>query len=421
MTIEAEKPMKGARTFVIVGAGLAGAKAAQTLRDDGFDGDVVLLGEESEPPYERPPLSKGLLLGTAERASVFVQEPGWYADHDVDLRTGVRVAAIDRGTRQVELADGHRIGYDALLLATGSTPRPLDVPGAHLDGVLQLRTLPDSDRIAAALVPGAHLVVIGAGWIGLEVAAAARQRGVTVTVVERSELPLLRVLGPGIARVFADLHRDHGVAFRFGAGVREFRGAGRVSSVLLQDGTELPADAVIVGVGVRPNVELAEMAGLAVGNGVVVDQRLRSSDPRIYAAGDVANAYHPLYGTHVRVEHWATALHSGPAAARSMLGSEAGYDRLPYFYTDQYDLGMEYTGYVPAGGYDTVVVRGDLAQREFIVFWIAGGRVLAGMNVNVWDVTADIQDLIRGTERADLDRLADPGVALADLTPTGVR
>ena len=339
--------MKGARRFVIVGAGLAGAKAAQTLRDDGFDGDVVLLGEEPEPPYERPPLSKGLLLGTAERASVFVQEPGWYADHDVDLRTGVRVAAIDRGTRQVELADGQRLGYDALLLATGSTPRPLDVPGAYLDGVLQLRTLPDSDRIAAALVPGARLVVIGAGWIGLEVAAAARQRGVTVTVVERSELPLLRVLGPGIARVFADLHRDHGVAFRFGAAVHEFRGDGRVSSVLLQDGTELPADAVIVGVGVRPNVELAEMAGLAVGNGIVVDQRLRSSDPRIYSAGDVANAYHPLYGTHVRVEHWATALHSGPAAARSMLGSEVGYDRLPYFYTDQYDLGMEYTGYVP--------------------------------------------------------------------------
>ena len=413
--------MKNPRAFVIVGAGLAGAKAAQTLREDGFDGDVVLLGEEPERPYERPPLSKGLLLGTVERETVFVHQADWYAKHDVDLRTGVGVAAIDRAARQVELADGQRIGYDTLLLATGSTPRPLDVPGAYFDGVLQLRTLADSDRISAALIDGAHLVIVGAGWIGLEVAAAARKHGVIVTVVERSELPLLRVLGPDIAQVFADLHRDHGVTFRFGAAVREFRGDGRVSAVLLRDGTELPADAVVVGVGVRPNVGLAETAGLAVDNGVVVDQTLRSSDPRIYAAGDVANAYHPLYGTHLRVEHWATALHSGPAAARSMLGSDLAYDRLPYFYTDQYDLGMEYTGYAPAGGYDTVVVRGDLAKREFIAFWTAGGRVVAGMNVNVWDVTAGIQDLIRAAAPVDLARLADPGVALDDLTTTGAR
>jgi 3-phenylpropionate/trans-cinnamate dioxygenase ferredoxin reductase component len=413
--------MKDPRVFVIVGAGLAGAKAAQTLREEGFVGDVVLLGEEPERPYERPPLSKGLLLGTAERDTVYVHEAGWYPDHDVDLRTGVEVRAIDRDARQVELADGQRIGYDAVLLTTGSTPRTLEVPGAHLDGVLQLRTLADSDRIAAALVDGAHLVIVGAGWIGLEVAAAARQRGAAVTVVERSELPLLRVLGPEIARVFADLHRDHGVTFRFGAGVREFHGNGRVSSVVLHDGTELPADAVIVGVGVHPNVGLAQMAGLAVDNGVVVDQALRSSDPRIYAAGDVANAYHPLYGTHLRSEHWANALHSGPAAARSMLGSDVGYDRLPYFYTDQYDLGMEYTGYAPPGGYDTVVVRGDPATREFIAFWTAGGRVVAGMNVNLWDVTSDIQNLIRSKETVDLARLADPGVALDDLTPTGAR
>jgi 3-phenylpropionate/trans-cinnamate dioxygenase ferredoxin reductase subunit len=413
--------MKDPRTFVIVGAGLAGAKAAQTLRDAGFDGDVVLLGEEPERPYERPPLSKGLLLGTAGRETVFVHEAGWYTEHDVDLRTGVGVAAIDRTARQVELADGQRIGYDALLLATGSTPRPLDVPGAYLDGVLQLRTLADSDRITAALVDGAHLVVVGAGWIGLEVAAAARQCGAAVTVVERSQLPLLRVLGPDIAPVFVDLHRDNGVTFRLGAAVREFRGDGRVSSVLLHDGSKLPADAVVVGIGVHPNVGLAEMAGLAVDNGVVVDQSLRSSDARIYAAGDVANAYHPRYGTHLRVEHWATALHSGPAAARSMLGTGVVYDRLPYFYTDQYDLGMEYTGHAPPGGYDTVVVRGEIAKREFVAFWTAGGRVVAGMNVNVWDVTADIENLIRRAELVDLARLADPDVALYDLTPTGMR
>ena len=409
--------MKDPRTFVIVGAGLAGAKAAQTLRDEGFDGDVVLLGEEPERPYERPPLSKGLLLGTADRETVFVHEAGWYAEHDVDLRTGVGVAAIDRAARQVELADGQRIRYDALLLATGSTPRPLDVPGSYLDGVQQLRTLADSDRIAAALVDGAHLVVVGAGWIGLEVAAAARQRGAAVTVLDRSRLPLLRVLGPDIAPVFADLHRDNGVTFRHGAAVREFRGDGQVSSVLLHDGTELPADAVVVGVGVHPNVGLAETAGLAVDNGVVVDQSLRTSDPRIYAAGDIANAYHPLYSTHLRVEHWATALHSGPAAARSMLGVRVVYDRLPYFYTDQYDLGMEHTGHAPPGGYDTVVVRGDLAKREFIAFWTADRRVVAGMNVNVWDVTTDIENLIRSAEQVDLARLADPGVALDDLTP----
>jgi 3-phenylpropionate/trans-cinnamate dioxygenase ferredoxin reductase component len=293
----------------------------------------------------------------------------------------------------------------------------LDVPGAYLDGVLKLRTLTDSDRIAAALVDGAKLVVVGGGWIGLEVAAAARQRGCSVTVLERSELPLLRVLGPDIARVFADLHRDHGVTFRFGAAVREFHGDGQVSSVALQDGTQLPADAVVVGVGVHPNVALAETAGLAVDNGVVVDQALRSSDPRIYAAGDIANAYHPLYGTHLRVEHWATALHSGPAAARAMLGTDVVYDRLPYFYTDQYDLGMEYTGYAPPGGYDTVVVRGDLAKREFIAFWTAGGRVMAGMNVNVWDVTPHIEDLIRSSKPVDLARLADPSIALDDVTP----
>jgi 3-phenylpropionate/trans-cinnamate dioxygenase ferredoxin reductase subunit len=235
--------------------------------------------------------------------------------------------------------------------------------------------------------------------------------------VDNSAAPLLRVLGPDIARVFADLHRDHGVTFHFGAAVQQFLGHGRVSAVQLRDGTELPADAVVVGVGVQPNVALAEAAGLTVENGIVVDQTLRSGDPRVYAAGDVANAYHPLYGRHVRVEHWATALNSGPAAARSMLGSEVAYDRLPYFYTDQYDLGMEYTGYAPPGGYDEVVVRGDTAKREFIAFWTADGRVLAGMNVNIWDVAPQIEELIRSQKPVDLARLADSDIALDDVTP----
>ncbi|MEU5786772.1 FAD-dependent oxidoreductase [Micromonospora purpureochromogenes] len=407
------------RPFVIVGAGLAGARAAQTLREEGFDGRIVLLGEETERPYERPALSKGLLLRTTERDSVHVHDAGWYVDHDVDLRTDARVIALDRRSRQVTVADGQRLPYDRLLLATGSRARALPIPGAHLDGVLRLRTLADSDRISDALVDGANVVIVGAGWIGLEVAAAARTRGATVTVVEAADLPLQRVLGDQLATVFADLHRAHGVTFHFGAQVHEFQGANRVSAVLLADGTVLPADLVVVGVGVQPNTELAEEAGLAVDNGVLVDDTLHTSDPDIWAAGDLANAHHPLLGTRVRVEHWAHALHSGPAAARGMLGQAVSYDRLPYFYTDQYELGMEYTGHAPPGSYDRVVVRGELSSGEFIAFWTARGRVLAGMNVNVWEVTGPIGQLIRSRQHVDLDRLADPSVALDSLIPPG--
>ncbi|KAB1913193.1 NAD(P)/FAD-dependent oxidoreductase [Micromonospora sp. AMSO31t] len=406
-------------TFVIVGAGLAGARAAQTLREEGFDGGVVVIGDEPERPYERPPLSKGLLTGGAEPDSVFVHDAGWYPEHDVDLRTAARAVAVDRAAREVRLADGQLLRYDKLLLATGATPRDLAAPGTDLDGVLRLRTLADSRRIAAALVDGAHLVIVGAGWIGLEVAAAARQRGATVDVVETAALPLRRVLGDEIARVFANLHRDHGVTFHFDAEVREIRGTGRVSSVLLADGTELPADAVVVAVGVRPNTELATAAGLAVENGIHVDASLRTADPDVHAAGDVANAYHPVLRRRLRVEHWANALHGGPAAARAMLGQAVSYDDLPYFYTDQYDLGMEYAGHAPPGAFDRVVVRGDVAKREFIAFWTAGGRVLAGMNVNVWDVVPSIRRLVTSADPVDLDRLADPDVPLDDLLPPG--
>lgn len=402
-------------TIVIVGAGLAGAKAAETLRDEGYDGPVVLFGEEPERPYERPPLSKGLLLGTAERESVYVHEAGWYAEHDVDLRTGTRVTALDRAAREVELASGERVGYDRLLLATGSRARRLPIPGADLAGVLTMRRLPDSDAISAALTDGANLVVVGAGWIGLEVAAAARTRGASVTVVEAASLPLQRVLGDEMATVFANLHRDHGVTFHFDASVERFEGDGRVSAVLLGDGTRLPADAVIMGVGAAPNIELAEQAGLAVDNGVLVDRSLRTDDPNIWAAGDIANAEHPLLGTRVRVEHWANALNSGPVAARAMLDRPAVHDSLPYFYTDQYELGMEYTGHAVPDSYDRVVVRGDTGKYEFIAFWTAGGRVVAGMNVNIWDVVDPIGDIIRSGRPVDPARLADPSVPLSDL------
>src|SRR5829696_452205 len=401
--------------YVVVGAGLAGAKAVQTLREEGFDRPIVLLGAEPERPYERPPLSKGLLLGADKRDSVFVHQPDWYAEHDVELRTGTPAQAVDPAARTVELAGGRRLRYDKLLLATGAVPRRLDIPGADLDGVLTLRTLADSERLGAALVDGAQVVVIGAGWIGLEVTAAARQHGATVTVVEVGELPLQRVLGDEIGRVFADLHREHGVAFRFGAGVRAVTGRDRVESVLLTDGTELPADTVVVGVGVRPDTGLADRAGLPVDNGILVDESLRTADPHVYAAGDVANAVHPLLGTRVRVEHWANALHAGPAAARAMLGQPVSYDRLPYFFTDQYDLGMEYTGHAPPGAADGLVIRGELAGREFVAFWTSGGRVLAAMTVNVWDLMDPLQQLIRSRRAVDPARLADPGVPVDQL------
>jgi 3-phenylpropionate/trans-cinnamate dioxygenase ferredoxin reductase subunit len=401
--------------YVVVGAGLAGAKAVQTLREEGSDRPIVLFGAEPERPYERPPLSKGLLLGEDQRESVFVHEPGWYAEHGVELCAGTPIRAVDPAARTVELAGGRRLAYDKLLLATGAVPRRLDVPGAGLDGVLTLRTLADSERLAAALVDGARVVVVGAGWIGLEVTAAARRHGAEVTVLEAGTVPLQRVLGDEIGRVFADLHRDHGVTFRFGAGVRGFAGRGRVKSVLLADGTELPADTVVVGVGVRPDTELADRAGLPVGDGILVDGSLRTADPHVYAAGDVASVAHPLLGDRIRVEHWANALHSGPAAARAMLGQPVSYDRLPYFYTDQYDLGMEYTGHVPPGAADRLVVRGELAEREFVAFWTAGERVLAAMTVNVWDLMDPLQQLIRSRRPVDPARLADPGVPVSEL------
>jgi len=407
-------------TFVIVGAGLAGAKAAETLRTEGFDGNIVLIGAEPDRPYERPPLSKGLLLGTADRDSAFVHEPDWYRDNGVDLRTGTTVTSVDLDRREVTLSGGEGLGYDRLLLATGARPRTLPVPGADLGDVLYLRTLADSDRIAEAAVSGARLVIIGAGWIGLEVAAAARQRGATVDVVETADLPLQRILGDRIATVFADLHREHGVTFHFGTQVARLSGDDRVRQVELADGTVLPADAVLVAVGARPNTELAERAGLTVENGVLVDAGLRTSDPHVYAAGDVANVEHPLLGTRIRVEHWANALHGGPAAALSMLGREVSYDRLPYFYTDQYDLGMEYSGFAPPGTTDRIVVRGDLAKREFIVFWTDGARVVAGMNVNVWDVADPIRAIIQAGltgHTFDHGALADPDVPLEDLLP----
>jgi 3-phenylpropionate/trans-cinnamate dioxygenase ferredoxin reductase subunit len=404
-------------TYVIVGASLSGAKAAEALRTAGFDGNVVLIGAETELPYERPPLSKGYLQGKAERETIYVHPREWYGEADIDLRLGVRVTGIDRAAHEVVLADGGRVGYAKLLMATGSSPRKLRVPGADLERVLDLRSVGDSDLIKWTIGSARRIAVIGAGWIGLEITAAAREAGVEVTVLEAAELPLLRVLGPEVARVFATLHADHGVDLRFSVQVAEITGSGgKADGVRLSDGSIVPADAVIVGVGITPNTELAAAAGLEVENGIKVDAQLRSSDPDIYAAGDVASAFHPLLGKHIRVEHWANALNQPQAAARAMAGEDVSYDRVPYFYTDQYDLGMEYSGYVEPGGYDEVVFRGDVPGREFLAFWVGnGGRVLAGMNVNVWDATETIRELVRAARPVDTKALADPAVALDSL------
>jgi len=402
--------------FVIVGAGLAGAKAVETLRAEGFDGPVVLVGEDPELPYERPPLSKGYLQGSAERASAYVHEAGWYREHDVQLRSGVRATRLDAAGHLLHLDTGEQLPWAKLLLTTGASARRLPVPGGDLVGVRYLRTFAESDALHEGLVRGEkRVVVVGGGWIGLEVAAAARGFGNEVTIAEPQPTPLHAVLGPDMGEVFARLHRDHGVDLRTGTGVSEFRGSGgAVESVVLADGSELPADLVVVGVGAIPNVALAEEAGLDVDNGILVDAAMRSSAPDVYAAGDVANAFHPLYGRNVRVEHWANALNQGPAAARSMLGQDVSYDRVPYFFTDQYDLGMEYSG---LGSKESrVVTRGKPESGEFIAFWLdAEGRVEAGMNVNVWDVTGPIQELIRSKRPVAEDRLTDPDVPLAEL------
>ncbi len=404
-------------THLIVGASLAGAKAAETLRAEGFDGRVVLIGSENELPYERPPLSKDYLMGKSEREKIYAHPAEWYAQADIDLRLGTHVASIDREAHEATLADGSRVGYTKLLLTTGSSPRRIQVPGAFLDGVLYLRSVGDSDRIKALLQEASRIVVIGAGWIGLEVTAAARAADVEVTLIEDAELPLLRPLGPEAAQVFVNLHREHGVDLRFSAKVGEITGAeGRANGVRLADGSHIGADAVVVAIGISPNTALAVACGLDVSNGIVTDAQLRSSDPDIFAAGDVASAFHPVLGKHIRVEHWANAVNQPQTAAKAMLGQDVSYDRMPYFFTDQYDLGMEFSGYVEPHGYEQVVFRGDIERREFIAFWLgAGNRVLAGMNVNIWDVTDAIQALVRASQPVDVAALRDPAIPLASL------
>ena len=409
--------------LLIIGGGLAGGTAAEALRDEGFDGDVTVVAAEPHPPYQRPPLSKGYLGGKEGRDAVILHPAEWYADRGIRLLTGVAATALDPRAHTVDLADGTRLDYDAVLLATGSTPRTLPLPGHELPGVMTLRRLDDSDALAARLRDGGQrLVVMGAGWIGLEVAATARELGNEVAILERDPVPLVAALGARMGEVFRALHLEHGVHLRTSVGVDRITGDDRVDGVVV-DGETVPADLVIVGVGAAPDTALAEGAGLDVLNGVLTDAALRTSAPDVYAAGDVANAFHPVLQRHVRSEHWANALNAGKVVARSMLGHEASFDDIPYFYTDQYDLGMELSGYAPLMADAEVVVRGDLDAREFVAFWVdppapsGGARVVAGMNVNVWDVNETVQQVIRSGALVDLDRLRDPDVPLESLIP----
>jgi 3-phenylpropionate/trans-cinnamate dioxygenase ferredoxin reductase component len=405
--------MSSQSTFVIVGAGMAGGKVAETLREEGFDGRIVLVGAERHRPYERPPLSKDYLR--AEAGVAWLQEDeGWYAQHDVELRTSTVAESLDVAGSAVVLAGGERLAYDRLLLSTGAEPRRLPLPGADLDGVQLLRTIEDSDAIRAVIEAGGRLVVIGGGWIGCEVAASARQKGMDVTLVEPLELPLLRVLGPELGGFYRDVHADQGVELLLGTGVEAIEGSGRAERVRTSDGRSIDCDAVVVGIGVAPRTQLADGV-LDVDNGILVDERLRAGAEGVFAAGDVANATHPVFERRVRVEHWANALEQGPAAARAMLGRDVRYDKVPYFFSDQYDVGMEYAGLHDPGS-DELVLRGDMAGREFIAFWLRGERLMAGMNVNVWDVSDPIQELVRSGAPVDRARLADPDVPIDEVS-----
>ncbi len=405
--------MDSSSTLLIVGGGLAGAKAAEAARSGGFEGRVVLVGEEARPPYERPPLSKSILRAEADPDSSQVHDSGYYAEHNIELITGEDVTGLDVAARRAHLGSGDSITYDAVVLATGATPRPLGLPGAHLDGVHYLRTVDQSVRLHEAIEKAGRVAVIGAGWIGSEVAASARQMGAEVVLIEPLKTPLYRVLGAEVGGIFAALHAEHGVHLRVGVGVTELRGGLAVEEVVLADGRVEAADVVVAGVGVDPNVHLAVAAGLAVDNGIIVDENLQSEAPGVFAAGDVADAWHPHFQRRLRVEHWANALNQGAAAGVNATQDPEPYTRLPYFFSDQYDLGMEYVGY--ATGEDEVIIRGDRETREFIAFYHQGGVVTAAMNVNVWDVVDDLRAIITARRALDPAQLADPSVELSSL------
>lgn len=415
--------------IVIVGGGLTGARAAEGARQAGHTGPIVIVAGEDAMPYIRPPLSKGFLTGAEGRDAVDVHPPEWYADERVEVLRGVRATDLDTDAHRLGLADGRMLDYGRLLIATGASARRWRAPGGELAGVHVLRTIDDSLAVRDGFTgagtgagadgggaAGRRIVAIGAGWIGLEATAAARGYGDEVTVIAPERVPLAAAVGEAVGEVFGELHRAHGVDLRMSTGVAAIRGeGGRVTGVEIDTGEVVPAELVLVGIGAVPETGLAEAAGLEVRNGVVADASFRTSADDVFAAGDVANVYHPVLQAHQRVEHWANAEHAGLAAGRALAGEHVRFADIPYFYTDQYDLGMEYSGYGTLAADIDPVFRGDREAREFLAFWQRDGRVVAGMNVNVWDVNEQVQQLIRSGARIDPARLVDPAVPLEQL------
>lgn len=398
--------------LVVIGGGLAGAKAADGAREAGYEGRVVIVGDEADLPYERPPLSKAVLRGEAAPESASVHPAEHYSDIGVEVLSGREAVVLDVDGRKVRLDDGEEIPFTSAVLATGAEPRHVPIPGVDLDGVHYLRSLPDSLRLGEAIRAASQVAIVGAGWIGSEVAASARQMGAAVVMVDPEPTPLHRVLGRKLGETIAALHTDHGVDLRMGTGVAELRGTGTVDSVVLSDGSVVEADLVVVAVGVSPRLSLAQDAGLDVANGVVVDEHLRTSAPDIYAAGDIADAWHPHYQARVRLEHWANALNQGTTAGANAAGADRVYDRLPYFYSDQYDLGFEYLGnHDPT---DEIAVRGSLVDRKFVAFWHRGGVLTGAIAVNTWDVIEDLRRMLLQPGPVDMRRLVDLDVSLAD-------
>lgn len=404
-------------SFVIVGAGLAGSRAAETLRERSPRARIVLVGDEPHRPYDRVTLSKHFLYRQTGFHGLYLHDEGHFRGIGVDLRLASPAVGVDAGAQQVVLASGERLGYDAVLLATGAQPRRFPGPGSDLAGVLTLRTLTDAERLRAALESAAarqgRVVVVGTGWIGCEVAAAARQLGLAVDLVGRQSLPLERQVGAEMARFFRDLHARHGATLHAGVEVAALEGSGRVTRVVLSDGSVLTADVVVLGIGATPRTRLAEEAGAAIDNGIVTDELFRTSVPGVFAAGDCASVRNLALGRHHRLEHYSAAFAQGPWAARAMLGEARPYAQIPFFFSDQYDMWMEFTGERAEG--DTLVVRRLPGPEAFIAFWLRDGRVVGGMNINVKGVPAQVRALITSGRTIDPRALANPEVPLADL------
>ena len=402
-----------AQRHVILGASLAGATAAITLREEGADGDVILIGAEPQPPYERPPLSKAYLRGEVPFDKALVRPAAFYAEHGIQTMFGTRARRIDPSARVVELEDHRRVSFDALLIATGGRNRTVSIPGVDLEGIYSLRTVQDADRIRAEMIAGRRAVVVGMGFIGSEVAASLRQKGLEVVVIDPSKTPLFRVLGEDVGQTIAKLHRDHGVRMIFEDTVAAFEGTRRVGCVVTKAGLRLECDFAVVGIGIEPAIEALADSGIHVDNGVVVDEYCQTNVSGIYAAGDVANHYHPVFDRRIRVEHWQNAIKQGAAAARNMLGRRIAYDEIHWFWSDQYDANLQYAGFHTQ--WQQLVVRGRLDSGSYLACYLNDGRIDAAVGLNRAKDVRRVMPLIKSRRAVDLAQLRDEGVDLRTL------